>query len=136
MFLFKAIRAAYEVIVEMLEQVLFFIEDNLLNMSKLMNFANPYLTGWLAIMLYKKRGEFRIGIEILVPVVILFVSSFIRKVANKCNKGDDIPLAGKLFTEDVGDGEITIKEEEIQEIILYLNDVENYLIRKGYYKRK
>jgi hypothetical protein len=59
------------------------------------------------------------------------ISSILRRIGNKTNNGNELPIPRKRYTEEQEDGEVYIKKEDLQEVILYLNEVENYLVRKG-----
>ena len=72
------------------------------------------------------------GKEIFIPVLVMFIVYFLRSLANKLGTGDIVPVPVKRFTIEGEDGEISIENNRIQELILYLADLEDYLERKGF----
>ena len=107
----------------------YFIMRNLYNVYILLDIACPYLMLYLGADLYEQRGKFILGGEVFIPLCIFFVSSLIHRVANKNNVGDSIPVPRKRFTEETQDG-YSIKQDDINEIIIYLGEVEDYLEKK------
>jgi hypothetical protein len=120
-----------ELIVEIAYGIIYVIEYNVYNAAILLQVLIPYIMLYIGIELFKVRGSFQIGGEILIPFFLMFISEILKKYANKNGNGYSVPIPYKRFTEENEDGEVTIKQEEIQEVILYLSDVEKYLIKKG-----
>lgn len=65
---------------------------------------------------------------ILVCQIILF---YIKRIMVNIGSGDEVPVPRKRFTQMNTDGEVTVRVDRTQELILYVCDVENYLERKG-----
>lgn len=89
-------------------------------------------------------------IQILIPVVIVhanlsifgmiaascllvIVTKYIKEVGYKLNHVTDrgFPIPIRRFTDKDNEGFVDIKEEDIQEAVLYLCEVEDHLKRKG-----
>lgn len=120
-----------QVIAEMLQDAAEVIVNNLYNVYKLIMFACPYLMLYLGVELYKQRGIFTIGGELFIPIAVWLLASLARRLANKNNRGDSIPVPRKRFTEIEEDVDgYTINQDDINEIILYLGEVEDYLEKK------
>lgn len=51
-------------------------------------------------------------------------------IARVSRSYDDIPVPAKRFTRETPSS-VTVDEQDAEEMILYLNDIENYLERKG-----
>lgn len=66
---------------------------------------------------------------LFLPMVVWFVTIVFDRLAEKTGKGKNIPVPVKRFTEEDADGEVSIEQSRLQEMILYVNDVENYLER-------
>lgn len=66
---------------------------------------------------------------LFLPMVFWFVTIVFDRLAEKTGKGKNIPVPVKRFTEEDADGEVSIEQSRLQEMILYVNDVENYLER-------
>jgi len=125
-----------EVIKEVWFVVIYTIKSNLYVMGKMLEFSIPYIMWYLTISLYEERGQFAVGGEMFLPVLLFFICGVIRKASNKKGQGNEFPVANKRFTTEEEYGEVTISEDDIQEIILYLNDVENYIEKRGMQRRK
>lgn len=72
-----------------------------------------------------------IGPEMLVPVAAFAVAYYFKSFANKIGKGSTCPVPSKRFTEVDGDGEVSVSNARLQEMLLYVADVEDWLERKG-----
>lgn len=125
-----------EVIEEAIYTTMYTLKTNLYVFGKLIELSAPYIMWYITIMNYKQRGHFTVGGEIFLPVVILFTSSVLKKISNNSRNGYEIPVAKKRFTINEDFGEITINEEDLQEVILYLYDVENYIEKRGLHRWK
>lgn len=90
--------------------------------------VTPYLMYYIG---YTNRYGI-IGWELGLPALSLFTAFFIKSIGNKYNKGSTIPIPVKRFTKIENTGEVTIDQDRLQEVILYLADMEEWLKRKGY----
>lgn len=126
----KVLKGLKEIISDAWYGLLYFVQNNLYNFGVLVSISSPYLMLYIGNYVYQVRGKHAIGGEIFVPVILGIISSLCKRVANKLNKGYEVPVYTRRFTSE-NDGEVTVKQEEVQEIILYLADVENYIERKG-----
>ena len=79
--------------------------------------------------MYEERGYFAIGGEWLLLVVLEFISSLLKRYVkqNRIYNELDLPIPAKRFTEDVGGGEYQVDTDRLQEMILYVADVEDWL---------
>lgn len=130
----KLLRLTGMITCEFLLGILYFIEDNLRNFGHLLDLLLPYGMLFLGMYAYKFRGEFAIGAEFFLPMVVMLVSYYCKNLANKLGKGDTFPAPEKRFTSYDDDGNPEIEVDRIQELILYINDVEEWLERKGYFR--
>lgn len=64
---------------------------------------------------------------LFLPMIVWFVTIVFDRLAEKTGNGKNIPVPIKRFTEEDSDGEVSIEQSRLQEMILYVNDVENYL---------
>lgn len=120
-----------EIAYDMFQDIIDVLRNNLYNVYKLIMFACPYIMLYIGVYVYEQRGYFAIGGEIFIPVFLWLISSFLHRLANKNNRGDSVPVPRKRFTEieEEMDG-YTINQDDINEIILYLGEVEDYLEKK------
>lgn len=97
-----------------------------------LNVLSNFLMLLLGQYVYKIRGCFGIGGEIFIPVVICIIVFLFKYVGSqKHAEKEAIPVPRKRFTEVHNDGEVTIEYNKMEELILYVADVEDYLENKG-----
>lgn len=111
----------------------YFYKCNFVLLPKLMVIACPLLT----VCLYKHidgmmYGKWSTALMLLMFVLVwLFAAKVLKFRANKANIGEDIPLPAKRFTRSDSFGNISVSYEEIDDMVLYVYDVEQYLERRG-----
>ena len=59
--------------------------------------------------------------------IIMIVMDVIHRISNKEGFGDEIPVPSERFTTVSEDGEASIESNRLQEMILYVSNVEDYL---------
>ena len=119
------------IIVDIILAIDYFIKNNLRNFAWILNFILPYLMYIVGQNVCAERGYLDIGGELLIPIAFCIITYILRSYANKIGKGTTIPVPDKRFTEVDDDGEVSIQNNRIQELILYLADLEDWLERKG-----
>lgn len=125
-------RMFIEILYDIIFAVGYFIENNLRNLAALLSIALPFAMLLIGQNIALKRGSFAIGGEILIPPIVGVIIYFIRSLANKLGKGITVPTPKKRFTEvDNETGEVNILNDRVQELILYVADLEDWLQRKG-----
>lgn len=107
------------------------IKSNLLNFANALGLILPYLMYLIGQHAALARGETAVGGEIFVPLVFMVIIYYLRSIANKVGKGVTVPVPDKRFTAVDDDGEVSIENNRIQELILYVADLEDWLERKG-----
>lgn len=80
---------------------------------------------------YEVRGHFAIGGELFIPMLVFLVSWFLKSFADKIGKGEAPPVPSERFTTEDGDGEVSCEYSRMQEMLLFVNDYEKWLERKG-----
>ena len=125
----KAFRSS---ISELYHQFKYFISINIKYLIKLIDISIPYIYAYISILLYRDRNSFIIGYEILIPIIAYIILSILNNFLNKINKGYDIPLPRERFTTLNDNGNLSVDNSSINDIILYLYDLEEYLKSKGY----
>jgi hypothetical protein len=106
------------------------VKSSLRTYAKLLNGFLPYIMYLIGQYVFKERGRLTLGGELFIPIIIFILIWFINSYANKIGKGSTVPVPQKRFTE-ISDDEVTVEHERVQEMILYVADVEDYLERKG-----
>ena len=119
-------------ILELYHQFKYFISINLKYLVKLIEISIPYIYAYISILLYKERNNLIIGYEVLIPIIAYIILSVLNNFLNKINKGYDIPLPRERFTTLNDNGNVSVDNSSINDIILYLYDLEEYLKSKGY----
>lgn len=109
----------------------YFIKNNLRTFANLLDLILPYLMYFIGQYVCEKIGFLNVGVEIFIPLGFVVLIHYIRSAANKLGKGITIPIPNKRFTRVDEDGEVTIENRRIQELILYLADLEDWMVRKG-----
>ena len=119
------------IIHDIVQAIHYFITNNLRNFAQILNFILPYIMYVIGQKVCLERGKIAFGGEIFIPIIFCVITYYIRSYANKIGKGTTIPVPEKRFTEVDDDGEVSIRNNRIQELILYLADLEDWLERKG-----
>lgn len=119
------------IIHDVVQAIRYFVTNNLRNFVWILNFILPYIMYIIGQKVCLERGKIAFGGELLIPIVFCVITYYIRSYANKIGKGTTIPVPEKRFTEVDDDGEVSIRNSRIQELILYLADLEDWLERKG-----
>lgn len=125
----KAFRSS---ISELYHQFKYFISINIKYLIKLIDISIPYIYAYISILLYRDRKDIIIGYEVLIPIIAYIILSVLNNFLNKINKGYDIPLPRERFTTLNDNGNVSVDNSSINDIILYLYDLEEYLKSKGY----
>lgn len=127
----KILRIVVEITIEALCCIGYFIKSNLRNFATILNIALPYVMYLIGQCVAIDRNGIAVGGEILIPILFAILIYYIKSTANKLGKGTTIPVPDKRFTKIEDDGEVTIENRRVQELILYLADLEDWLERKG-----
>lgn len=67
---------------------------------------------------------------LIIPIASFLIQVIMNRVNDKIGKGREIPIPESKFTQEDSDGEVSIDTHRLQEMILYVADVESYLERK------
>lgn len=95
--------------------------------------ASPAMCIAAAIYAYSTRGYFAIGGEALLVVLLPGLGFFLRSFADvRDNFESGMPVPERRFTEEYEDGRVDVDNDRLQEMILYVADVENWLDEHGY----
>lgn len=111
---------------ELIENIIYAVACNLKNISSVLNLVLPFICFYL--------GRFSLLNYLIVCIIILFglfLSYFTKQFANKIGKGEIYPVPTKRFTEKTDDGEVSIEVDRLQELTLYMADLEDWLESKG-----
>lgn len=121
-----------EVAEEAVHSVAYFAKHNVKHLGTLIEITAPYVMYLLGQKLALDRGLFATGGELFLPVCFWLVANFIKSVANKLNRGPRIPKPIKRFTEVDEDGMVSVEQERLDEMLIYMSDLEDWMERKGW----
>lgn len=114
-----------EVTADAFSNVAYFIKSNLMNFVTILNFILPFVMYFIGF--YSES----FGWEICIPLIAAIIIYYVKATANKLGKGITIPIPDKRFTEVDDDGEVSMEHGRVQELLLYVADLEDWLERKG-----
>lgn len=126
----KFLKITISILLDIVQALGFFIENNLRNFAKILNFILPYLMYIIGQYVYSERQKINFGGELFIPILFCLVIFYIKSYANKIGKGSTIPIPNKRFTE-IDDDEVFIKNDRLQELLLYMADLEDWFERNG-----
>lgn len=128
----KFLNVAKSILMDFRYEVIYFIKSNLRYFSRALDLIVPYIMYCLGMWSFNSRGTYTFGGEVFIPIVIMFVSYFCESFANKIGKGSTLPVPAKRFTMcDEESGEVTVDRRRLQEMLLYMADLEDWLSKKG-----
>lgn len=128
----KFVRITCDIILESYYSFKDFLGNSLRYIVLISRLLLPYIMWYIGIYLYNKRGKFVIGGELLIPFIVFIITSYLRQFANRIGRGEKIPIPEKRFTEPgEEDGEYTVETNRLEEMILYMSNLEDWLQRKG-----
>lgn len=111
-------------------ELAYFVHVNLRYAALIVELLLPYLMYVLGQSLVVQRGKVTFGGELILPALCFVVIHYAKEFSNKTGKGNVVPVPGKRFTDVADDGEITVDNARLPEMLLYMADLEDYLERK------
>ena len=126
----KKIKVIGMITMNILSEISYCIDINLRYAVILVTMLTPYLMYYLGQKLYIQRGEAVIGGELFIPLLFAIFVYYLKELSNYNNKGNAIPVPERRFTTVDDDGEVTVNNDRLEEMILYMADLEDYLERK------
>ena len=120
-----------EITNDAINNIAYFLKNNLMKFAGALNLIEPYVMYLIGQNVALNRGQLAVGGEIFVPLIFVVVIYYIRGTANKLRKGTTIPIPEIRFTEVDDDGEVSVDYKRIQEMLLYMADLEDWMERKG-----
>lgn len=102
------------------------------DVGNVVNIAAPYIMLLVGEYVYSFRGKFTIGGEIFLPIVFLGLVFVLRALGknSKEQKRNAIPVPLKRFTRHEGKGVYNVDYARLEEMIIYMADLEDYLESK------
>ena len=128
-------RAFINFVKDTLREMIFVFDSLTKYIANILLLLSPYLMLWIGVT-YK--GDSFIDFcqhnwfFLIVPIAIHILACFLKYYANVIGTGDICPVPVKRFTESDDKGMVSVDNSRVQEMLLYVADVEDYLERKGY----
>lgn len=127
---------AFDIVLDVTKDVFrnftYFIKSNLLTFANVLNFIMPYTMYFVGqYVISGKVDKFVIGYEALIPLAFIVLMYYLKSIANKIGKGMTLPMPDKRFTQVDEDGEVSVEHKRLQELLLYVADLEDWMERKG-----
>lgn len=113
-------------------EVAYFVQINMRYVAVIIEMVLPYAMYMLGQDVAITRKSIEVGGEVFIPVVVIVFAYYVREFANKSGKGNVVPIPNRRFTEVSSDGEVSVDNSRIQELLLYMADLEDYMERKGW----
>lgn len=107
-------------------KVRFFVKHGIRPLGELLLFLCPIASIWN----YATFGDFTLAI--MTAVLLYIVAVLLKSISYELNVSKEIPVPLHRFTTEDHNGNVNVKEEDISELILYMNDLENWFEREGY----
>lgn len=127
----KLFKLVGEITIDAIGNIIYFIQNNLVTFANILNTILPYVMYFLGQNLAIERKDIAVGGEIFIPTLFVIVIYYLKSSANKIGKGITIPIPERRFTEVDEDGEVSVENKRIQELLLYVADLEDWMYRKG-----
>lgn len=122
----ELVNAICDILKESLSKLRYFTKRNLKQIGTFIQVFIPHVC---------MLGICKLGfsfIWVIIPFILYYITYVIKNLSEVYNRRtkDNIPVPFKRFTEEV-DGEVIVDNVRLQEMVLYVNDVENELERLG-----
>lgn len=88
--------------------------------------ALPYVMFYLG-----KNFSDHLILFMAIPPIVLIIWYYLKEISNRINHGGKFPIPEARFTKVDEYGEVSVERSRLQEMILYVGDVEDWLHRKG-----
>lgn len=117
-----------EITIDAYNSFVYFIKSNLITFANILYLTAPYIMYFIG--RYMANNE--VGFEFFIPLAFIVVIYYLRSTANKIGKGMTVPVPDNRFTQvDEDSGEVSVENNRIQELLLYMADLEDWMERKG-----
>lgn len=108
-------------------EIKYFVKSNMYVVSVLFGISLP-----LACFVVAKLSlQVPVALQMFLIVCVQFILYCAKWYASSIGKGQSVPIPAKRFTQVSEDGEVSIETSRVQEMMLYVADVEDYLERRG-----
>lgn len=124
--------APFTVLINWFNSFKSFCERNLVLFGDMVLVVLPFISLIIGEGLYKQRDSFELGSEVLVLFIVVCFAFFLKSLAHVIGTDKkDMPVPSRRFTNVNGD-EVSISNDRVQELLLYMADLEDWFDREGY----
>ena len=109
-----------------------FFEHNLNRIGNIILALSPMAFTYVGMVCYQDRGYFAYGGEVALYIAVPVIAFLLKAVAHENNKPLFVPIPAQRFTNNEGDGEYSISNSRIDELICYMAELEDWLYDEGY----
>lgn len=114
-------------IIEWMWSIAYYLKNNLFAIMCLIQGILPMT----ALIIGFKLDTKYVLVCVVALITIQSITSYIKKLMESMGRGNDVPVPRERFTSADEYGEVTVRADRTQELILYVCDLEDYLERKG-----
>lgn len=113
--------------------VVSWFQNNTRSFANVLTLFGPMVFLVIGVMSIRFGWESDLAVVILFSAALLWAAFtfFLRGYADRKNKGDSVPLPRERFTQVHEDGQVDVEYSRLQEMMLYVADVEDWAERKG-----
>lgn len=115
-----------EIIAEKIKNAFYWFKNSAYGFAKILNFLLPF------VMYFLGSKELKLSWFLLIPIFIDFIILILTIIADRFGKGKEIPKPTKRFTQIDSDGEVSIEQARVSELLLYMADLEDWLQKHHY----
>lgn len=110
------------------------IAKSLSGLGNAILFVSPFLMLFIGEFVFADRGYWAMGGEIALAVLLVGLGFGLRSYAKVSgNDRSDMPVPYRRFTRvDEENGQVDVEYDRVQEMILYMADLEDWFDRNGY----
>ena len=127
----KVYKIIREVTIDFLHATAYFLTSNMRSFANFLSISCPYLMFFLGQYVCTGGIKLAFSFYLFIPIIVVFVSYFLHSAANKTGKGNACPVPDRRFTSVSEDGEVSIENNRLQELLLYVADLEDWMERKN-----
>lgn len=126
----KAFNIMKEITGDILYATAHFFVSNMRNFANILSVSCPYLMYFIGQHVQVGNFAFVYDGYIFIPILFVLATYYLHSAANKTGTGNACPVPAKRFTTVSEDGEVSVEQSRLQELLLYVANVEDYLERK------
>lgn len=127
----KAYNIVKDITIDFLHATTYFLTSNMRGFANTLSVSCPYVMYFIG--QYIQTGDFKFvySYYLAIPITVVLITYYLHSAANKTGKGNSCPVPIRRFTTVSEDGEVSIEHARLQEMLLYMADLEDWMERKN-----